>query len=334
MIIRKAPAGFLVTALASPRAANPTLTRQRLLFAVLCFVWGTTWIAMKIGIATVPPGFFAGTRWAAAGLALLAWRWLHGQPLGVPRRLFGRLLLVSIMMISLNAVIQLYGLRYVPAGLATVISSALTPISLVGFSVLLGQERFSARQAGALALGVAGILMVFGEQALGGRLGWPEILGAAGVIVGCLMYSLASVLARPLMRTLAPGNVAAVTNCIGGFLLLAASLLFEPGARAALAGDWGWQPFAAWLYLLIPGSLGATIIYFYLVRDWGAGRTGSYAFVSPVLGVVAAVLVLGEKINVVEVLGMVVMLAAAGLALRRPDQPAQRDRSSSRPATV
>ena len=71
-----------------------------------------------------------------------------------------------------------------------------------------------------------------------------------------------------------------------------------------------------WLYLLLPGSLGATVIYFLLVRDWGPGRTGTYAFVSPVLGVVLAMLLFGERIDVADVLGMTLMLGAAGLALR------------------
>ena len=62
-------------ALPSPSdAAVSMAARQRALFAVLCFVWGTTWLAMKVGIAVVPPGVFAGTRWTTAGLMLLLWR--------------------------------------------------------------------------------------------------------------------------------------------------------------------------------------------------------------------------------------------------------------------
>ncbi|MGH7076854.1 MAG: EamA family transporter, partial [Acetobacteraceae bacterium] len=66
-----------------------------------------------------------------------------------------------------------------------------------------------------------------------------------------------------------------------------------------------------------PSSLGATLIYFLLVRDWGVSRTGSYAFIAPVIGVVAAVLLLGEQVGVAEVFGMAVMLGAAALVLKR-----------------
>jgi drug/metabolite transporter (DMT)-like permease len=222
-----------------------------------------------------------------------------------------------VLMVALNQVIQLYGLRFVPAGLAAVLSSALTPISLLGFSVMLGQERFRWRQVGAIALGVAGILVLFGPQALAGTLSWREVLGAIGVIVGCLCYSLGSVLARPLMRTMPPAEVAAVTNLVGGALLLVAALAVEPGAVAALGGEWGWPAFVGWLWLLLPGSLGATLIYFLLVRDWGASRTGTYAFVSPVVAVVIGMWLFGERVTFFDVVGIVLMLSAAGMVLRR-----------------
>ncbi|HUA78668.1 MAG TPA: EamA family transporter [Acetobacteraceae bacterium] len=320
MILRKAPAGFPpagLSLLGRGTTADAALARQRAMFAFLCFVWGTTWLAMKVGVASVPPGFFAGTRWAVAGVVLLCWRWARGQRISVPAWAWPRLLIVSVLMIATNQVIQLYGLRYVPAGLATVISSALTPVSLIGFSAIAGQERFTRRQGVALVLGALGTVMLFGQKAFEGRLDWIELAGALGVIIGCLSYSLGSVLARPLMRTLAPGEVAALTNCIGGFLLLAGSLAFEPGSGAAAAGQWGWPAFLAWLYLLLPGSLGASLIYFFLVRDWGAGRTGSYAFVSPVVGVILAVLLFGEGIDAGEVVGMTLMLGSAALVLRR-----------------
>jgi drug/metabolite transporter (DMT)-like permease len=290
--------------------------RQRAMFGVLCFVWGTTWLAMKVGVGSVPPGFFAGTRWTIAGLILLLFRWLRGHRLGVPFRLRARIVLCSVLMVSLNQVIQLYGLRYITAGLAAVLSSALTPIALLGFAVAFGQERFRWQQGAAIALGVAGILVLFGPKALAGQLSWLEALGALAVIVSTLAYSAGSVLARPLMRTLPPAHVAAMTNFIGGGLLLVFSLLFEPGALKVAAGAWSWPALLAWLYLLLPGSLGATLIYFLLVRDWGASRAGTYAFVSPVIAVAIGAWLFGEQVHAADVVGMVLMLSAAGVVLR------------------
>jgi len=98
---------------------------------------------------------------------------------------------------------------------------------------------------------------------------------------------------------------------------LLASLLVEPGARESIALHWGWPAFFAWLYLLIPGSLISTTMYFLLVRDWGASKPGLYAFISPIIAVVLGASLFGEQLDWGDAAGMGLMLAAAGLALRR-----------------
>jgi drug/metabolite transporter (DMT)-like permease len=299
------------------RRRVPPAMRRQAMFAFLCVVWGTTWLGMKVGIAVVPPGLFAGMRWTCAGLALLAWRVSQGHRPFLPRRLILRMVLVSLLLISFSQVIQLYGLRNITAGLAAVISSALTPIALLGFSAALGQERFTWRQAAAIAVGVVGIVVLFGPKAFTGELRLAEVAGAGGVVVATLLYSFGSVQIRPMMRTVAPSDMAWMTNLIGGGLLLVGALLFEPGAWAAMRLDWGMPAWIAWLYLLIPGSLLSTVMYFLLVRDWGASRVGTYAFVSPVIAVVVGAMFFGEHVEFADVVGMGLMLAAAGIVLRR-----------------
>jgi drug/metabolite transporter (DMT)-like permease len=286
------------------------------MFAFVCFVWGTTWLAMKVGIQTVPPGIFAGLRWTVAGLVILGVRRIRGERNRPPPRLWPRLIGISVLIISLNQVIQLYGLKFVTAGLAAVISSALTPIALLVFSVALGQEKFNRAQLAAIALGVIGVVTLFGPSALAGTLDGREILGAFGVLVGCACYCMGSVLTRGMMRTIAPVQLAGLTNLIGGLALLAVSLAIEPGAWPAMALHWGWPAFLAWLYLLIPGALLSTTMYFLLVRDWGASRPGTYAFISPVIAVTIGATLFGEALDWGKLVGMVLMLGAAGLALR------------------
>jgi drug/metabolite transporter (DMT)-like permease len=288
---------------------SPELQRQAM-FAVLCFVWGTTWLGMKVGIAVVPPGVFAGLRWTVAGLVLMAWRISQGHPPRLPRRMILRMVLVSLLLISFSQVIQLYGLRHITAGLAAVISSALTPIALLGFGAAMGQERFTLRQAGAIALGVMGILVLFGPKAFTGELRLAEVAGAACVIVSTLLYSYGSVLIRPMMRAVAPADMAWMTNLIGGGLLLVGALVFEPGAGHTMGLNWGMPAWTAC-------SLLSTLIYFFLVRDWGASRVGTYAFVSPVIAVAVGATLFGEHMELVDVIGMALMLTAAGLVLRR-----------------
>lgn len=297
--------------------ASKTTPKQLLMFGFLCIMWGATWIGMKAGTATVPPGVFSGLRWSVAGAVLLGIRAIRGEAVLFPPREFWRVLLVGVLMIAINAIIQLYALRYVGAGLASVVGSALTPIALLGFASWLGQEQLRRHHFVALGLGVSGILLLFGPKALAGRLDMAELFGTLAIIVSSLAYCLGSVLARPLMRTLAPAQMAAMANFLGGIVLLTASILFEPGAIAAMHLNWGIVPWSAWLFLLIPGSLGATTVYFILVRDWGASRAGTYAFISPIVSVLLGIALLGEQVHPIDAIGMVLMLIAAWVALRK-----------------
>ena len=294
----------------------PSTASQRAMFVFICFVWGTTWLAMKVGISTISPGVFAGLRWTLAGAIILAFRAARGQRVMPPPRLIPRLLLVSVVLITFNQITQLYGLKYITAGLAAVISSALTPIALLVFSVGAGQERISPRQVAAIGLGVFGVAMLFGPAAMAGTLDAWQVIGAAGVTVGVLCYTAGSVMTRPMMRTLEPVQLAGLTDLIGGLVLLVSALAVEPGAWQSMRLQWGWPAFLGWLYLLIAGSLLSTTMYFLLVRDWGASRPGTYAFISPVIAVAIGCALFDETLDWGEAIGMLLMLGAAWLALR------------------
>lgn len=293
------------------------LNTQRLLFAFLCLVWGTNWLAMKVGVMIVPPGLFSGLRWTVAGLVLVGWRWSQGMPVLVRRALMPRIVMLSIILIPINTFIMLYGLRHVSSGLASVLSSGLTPLGMLLFAVMLGQERFSRQQGYAILLGLGGMGLLYGPKIAAGRLDMLELLGSLGIIVGNLAYCFGSVLSRRLMRMVSPALIAALTNLIGGTILLCLSLAFEPGVAPFLTGRWGMEAWLSWTFQVVAGSLGATVIYFFLVRDWGASKTGTYAFICPVIAVAAGMLVLDETLDPVEAAGMALMLGAAAVALRR-----------------
>jgi drug/metabolite transporter (DMT)-like permease len=288
-----------------------------MMFAVLCFVWGSTWIAMKLGSAAVPPGVFVGLRWIVAGSILLAWVWLrHGRWVS-PRPVFGRLAAVASLMILGNQIFTLHSLRYVGSGLGSVINCALTPLSLLGFALLMGQERMRTRIAVAMGLGVVGILLLFGPAAMAGRMDGGVLLGAFGILLGTLSYSWGSVLARPVMAAMPALQVAGIINLLGGLMCLAFSLAFEDGAWQALDLNWGWGSWVAWLWLVGPAALGASTMYLVLVRDWGVTKTGSYAFISPIVAVLLGLLISNEALHPVDAIGMALMLCGAAVALRR-----------------
>lgn len=291
--------------------------RQKIMFAILCVVWGSTWIAMKSGTAVVPPGLFSGLRWITAGVVLLVIVRLQEGRVRMPWGMANRVFLVALLLITSNQFLMLYALRYVGSGLGAVINCALTPLSLLGFAVAMRQERITKRTVVAMALGVFGIFMLFGPAALAGRLDGLVLLGAVGIILGTLTYSAGSVLARPLLGTVSPLLLAGLIDVVGGVLLLACSLAFEPGSFKALDLRWGWGPWGAWLFLVGPAAIGASTIFLVLVRDWGATKAGSFAFISPIIAVLLGLAISGEALHPIDTIGMVLMLGGAWVALRK-----------------
>jgi drug/metabolite transporter (DMT)-like permease len=290
--------------------------RLQLMFAYLCVVWGSTWIGMKLGTAVVPPGLFAGLRWGLAGLLMLIALRLRG-PVNLPWHLWRRILPVAVLMISLNQLLMMYGLRQVGSGLGAVVNCSLTPLSFLALGVAMRQERLTRQSALAMALGITGILILFGPAALAGRLDGTALLGALLIAFGTLVYCFASLLARPLMTSVSPVLLAGIVNFTGGGLLLLAALVVEPGAWQATDFAWGRTAWLAFAYLVGPAALGATTVYFFLVRDWGASKTGSYAFISPIVAVLLGLWLSGEALHPLDAIGMTLMLAGAAVALRR-----------------
>ncbi len=292
-------------------------TRQRMMFAILCFVWGSTWIAMKQGPLHVPPALFAGTRWTLAGALQLFFVWWQTGRLRLPWQSLRTIFIVAMLINASNQLFMLYGLRYVGSGIGAVINSGLTPLSLLAFAVVMKLERINQRVIIAMGLGVGGILVLFGPSALAGEVTAATLFGAFLVTMGTFTYSAGSVLVRPLTKAHTPIVVAGMVNVIGGLTLLPISLIFEPGSLHALNFDWGWVSWASWLFLLGPASLGASTIFMILVRDWGPSRAGSFAFVSPIIAVFEGIAMNGENLTLIEAVGMALMLAGAWFALRK-----------------
>src|SRR3954447_15384522 len=212
------------------------------------------------------------------------------------------------------------GMLFVPSGLSAVLDLAIMPMALLVIGALLGEERLNRRRVVAIGTGTTGLLLLFGPKAVGAASGAPgELAGATAILASSVAYAWGSVLARPLLRHCQPAALAGMTMAAGGTVLILLAVAFEPGGADALRGAWGYQAWLGWLFLVLFGSLMAYTIYLRLLRDWGPVRAGSYAFVSPVIAVLVGIVVLGERVTLLDALGMMVMLAGARLCVPVPD---------------
>jgi drug/metabolite transporter (DMT)-like permease len=125
--------------------------------------------------------------------------------------------------------------------------------------------------------------------------------GGGAILLSAIMYAAGSVLSRSLLRAYPAIYVSGITLFCGGVVVTIASILFEAGV--------------SWLFLVFGGSIAAYTIYLKLVRDWGPSRAGAYCFVSPAIAVAFGAALLGERLGVNELVGTVVMVTAAWLAV-------------------
>jgi len=280
-------------------------------FSILCVVWGLTWIAVKVGVSAVPPTLFAATRFIAAGIILLGLCAAKGSVVVPSGRAMVRIFAVSMLMIALCYGPLFWGMKFVASGTAAVLEMSLTPLALLAFGIALGEERWSMVRIVAMLLGVIGLSVLFAPELTASQISLVTILGLAAVAWAAVSSAWGSVLARPMVSQYGSGFLSGATTFIGGSMLLATSLVGEPGAFDALQTIWPWQAIGGWLFLVIFGSLIGYSIYIQLLRDIGPAKAGSFAFVSPAIAVGVGALLADEAISLQGVFGMALMLLAA-----------------------
>lgn len=281
-------------------------------FVVLCLVWGLTWIAVKVGVNTVPPILFAATRFIAAGVVLLGWGVAKGVLVVPQGRNVVRLLVVSLLMITLCYGPLFWGMKFVPSGTAAVLEMSLTPLALLAFGIAFGEERWSLVRFCAMALGITGLAVLFAPEIMGTEIGSTTVFGLTAVAWAAISSAWGSVLARPLISDYGSKFLSGSTTLIGGSCLFVLSLMMEPDTFGAMASLWSWEAIAGWLFLVIFGSLIGYSIYMQLLRDIGPAKAGCFAFVSPAIAVAVGALLAGEGVTLLGITGMILMLLAAG----------------------
>lgn len=285
-------------------------------FALMALIWGVTWLPMKLASEVVPPIFLAATRFLLAASCFLPILLARGLPLR--SEMFGRIVVASLLITTGCYSFLFWGVAVAPSGLSATVNLALMPIFLVVIGALYGQERITARRVGAIALGVAGLVLLFSGRNGAVQGGAMAALGLGAVAVGTVSYAWGSVISRPLTKAMPPMVLAFWQSLIGGLGLVPVSLALEGYDSARFAALADGRAILGLSVLVIGGSLFAFSIFLWLVRDWGAFRAGLYSFVSPVIAVIIGVAYAHEPFGWAETVGMGVMLAATALTLTEP----------------
>jgi drug/metabolite transporter (DMT)-like permease len=285
------------------RAAWKTL----LAFAIIYLVWGSTFLAIRVGVKELPPFLFAAVRFTVAGAALFGWMMAQRETLPSGRQW------ASVSIIALLIFVCDYGLLFwaeqrVPSGVAAVMMATIPAFMALAEIVFLRSRRLTVRLAVALLIGIAGVAVLMSRSLnLGGAA--IDSAGAVALIIGAVSWSVASVLSKKLPL---PGSklVSSGAQMLVGGLMLAVVAVgrgelhgFHP--TAVSRGAW-----IAMVYLIVMGSIVGFTAYVWLIHHESPTKVGTYAYVNPVVAVVLGYFVAGEAVDARTIVGTLCVLVS------------------------
>jgi drug/metabolite transporter (DMT)-like permease len=287
--------------------ARPPSWKILLAFGIIYFVWGSTFLAIRIGVHEVPPFLLAAVRFFTAGVVLYAWLRLKGTPAPSRRE--------WISATALGALIFLfdYGCLFwaeqrVPSGVAAVVL-ATTPVFIALLEIIfLRTQKLTVRLGLALAVGILGVAVLMNRsfslsEAPIGR------AGALALLVASATWSIATILTRRIPLPASKAMSAAAQMVAGGtmlFLLAAVSHEFS-GFHVQTVSRNAWL---ALIYLIIAGSIVGFTAYVWLLHYESPTRVGTYAYVNPVVAVCLGYFFGGESIGARTLLGTLLVLVS------------------------
>jgi drug/metabolite transporter (DMT)-like permease len=283
--------------------------RARLIaaFAAVYLVWGSTYLAIRFAVETLPPLLMAGSRFVLSGLILLAWaRWRDGA--AAPSRAEWRTGLIAgaLLLLGGNGAV-VWAEQRVPSGIAALLV-AIVPLWMVVLEWLRpGGCRPAFAVFAGVTLGLVGLLLLVGPNSMRGTEG-ANTIGAIVLVLGSLSWAAGSLFTKWAPRASA-GTAAAGTQMLagGGLLILAGVIAGEPG-RLDLAHV-STRSLLGFTYLVTFGSLVGFTAYLYLLAHTTAAKAATYAYVNPVVAVL-----LGWAIGHEPVTSRTLMAAAVILA--------------------
>lgn len=284
---------------------RPQAWKVLLAFAIIYFVWGSTFLAIRIGVREVPPFLLAGMRFVVAGVVLYGWMRAKGAP-APNRREWGSATFLAVLIFVFDYGLLFWAEKRVPSGVAAVMMATIPGFMALGEIVILRTQRMTLRLAIALTLGLAGVAVLVGRSS--GIGGAPiDRAGACALVFSAISWSVASALSRKLRLPDSKAMSSGAQMLAGGVLLtLTAALLGEfRGFRWQAVSREAWLALA---YLIVAGSIAGFTAYVWLIHHESPTKVGTYAYVNPVVGVLIGYFFGGEALGIRTLLGTACVL--------------------------
>jgi drug/metabolite transporter (DMT)-like permease len=278
-----------------------------LAFAIIYFLWGSTFFAIRVGVREVPPLLFASMRFMVAGIVLYGWVIARGERSPTRSQWLSASLLAFLIFV-IDYGFLFWAEQRVPSGIAAVMMATIPVFIAISEIVFLRTQKFTSRLVLALLVGIAGVAVLMSHSL---NLGSAPIdtTGAIGLIIGSISWSVASVLSRKLPLPESKVMSAGAQMTAGGVLL---------ALTAAAFGEFhSFHPLtistATWFslaYLIVAGSIIGFTAYVWLIHHESPTKVGTYAYVNPVVAVIIGYFLGGEALGARTILGTAFVLVS------------------------
>jgi len=293
-------------------------------FAVVCVVWGTTYLAIRIAVTTMTPFLLTGARYLFGGLVLFIVAKLHGDSIPRDRRVLGDLVLCGALMVAVGNLTVVWAEQWVPSGFAALfVGTAPFWAALIELLRRSG-ERLDRRRALGMLIGFLGVAMLVTPRGAGDAFDSRFVIGAVVIQLGCIAWQYGTIRGKHTLGSVPPLMSSALQMLAGGIVVSVAGLgLGElPHFHSTP------KTFAALAYLSVFGSVLAYTSYVYAARHLRSTNVALYAYVNPVVAVILGWLVLREQLTWVSMVAMAVILG--GMAMVQSGRGAAQKLTESR----
>lgn len=290
-----------------------------LALGITCVVWGTTWVASKIGVAEIPALQMASIRQFIGGICFVAF-FIWYRKLNFPNlRQLGWLIVLALLMFVFANGLSTWSLYYIPTGLSALIG-ALYPLSVVIIEMVFFKSRsLSVFTFIGLLLGIAGIGIVFYETAFQQQ---PAgfIFGVTLSVIAMLSWSVGTLILTRASIKMNPYYAVGWQMLISSVLLYAFAGLTNQTIPFETISAKAWMVIA---YLVLAGSILSFVAFIYSMKKLPVAVASLYAYINPLVAMVVAALVLHEKLTIYILWGSIVTLLGVFLvnySIRRSEQ--------------
>lgn len=288
--------------------------KLRMAFLAVYVIWGSTYLAIRFVVETIPPFFMAGTRFIIAGLMLYALTSVKGTPAPTSVHWRDAFVVGGLLLLGGNGAV-VWAEQWVPSGL-TALLIATTALWMVLLNSLHHRTRPSLGGVIGLLLGFAGVALLVGSIENTGNNNMM-VPAAIVVLLGAFLWAGGSLYSRSAKTSSSQLQPAAMQMIAGGVLLLSASLITGEWTRIMI-DQVSIRSILSWLYLIIFGSLIAFSSYIWLLRHTAPSQVSTHAYINPLVALILGMALAEEALTTRNVIAAIIIIISVTIITTYP----------------